>query len=157
MVYFHCCKGTLLTPVQLVHQDPQLLLCKPASNQSGPNQFCCMGLFLPRCQSLHCLPWTSWSFCRCISPFCQYSYEWQPCLSVDQQLPPICELWAFFFICSITFPWTNFRKTILQFPRSSFYPSWRWMWSLSFSVIKTSPDTTAFQRWEVSLQSLQAL
>lgn len=46
MIYLHCCNGTLLTPTQLVHQDPKVLLCKAASSQSVPNQFCCMELLL---------------------------------------------------------------------------------------------------------------
>lgn len=41
-VCLHCCKGTLLTPVQLATRTP-FFLCKAAFSQSIPNQFCGIG------------------------------------------------------------------------------------------------------------------
>lgn len=52
-VGFRCYKGTLLTHVQLVHQHPQVLLCKIAAYSVGPHLHRCVALFLPRYRALY--------------------------------------------------------------------------------------------------------
>lgn len=57
-------KSILLAHVHLVHQEPQILLCKAAFQPIGPNMYWCMRLFQTRCRTRHS---SFMNFTRCLS------------------------------------------------------------------------------------------
>ena len=153
MVYLHCRKCTLLTPVQLVHRDLQLLLCKPASSQSGSKQFCCMGYWDIPCKVPDfALP--SLNFMKFLSVYFSIlsRFPWMTAMPINGSTSP-SNLWTvnFFFSLLYNLPMDWHSEDHPVVPQILLLPFLKMdVMFLSFSVIKTSPDTTTFQRWERS-------